>query len=231
MKSLLRSAPVQALLGLVLGGYLWLVMKTVRWRIVGRETADALVTGPEGFIVCFWHGRIAASVGGQPLCRPARETRVIISLSEDGEFVARAMEMFGLPAFRGSSRKTKDPKRRHSGGAAYRQSLEWVRGGGLLILTPDGPRGPAGEMAEGAVRLASRTRAAVLLMGLATTPALRLRTWDRMELPAPFGRGAIVFDGPLHAPEDLDAQAMMALRHDWSARLTAANATAEAALR
>ena len=231
MKALLRSGPVQALLGLVLGGYLWLVLRTVRWSIVGRQPADALLADPRGFIVCFWHGRIAASIGAQPLCRPLRPTRVIISLSEDGAFVARGMELMGLPAFRGSSRKTKDPKRRHSGGAVYRQSLDWVREGGILILTPDGPRGPAEQMAEGALRLASRTGAQVLLMGLATTPALCLKTWDRMQLPAPFGRGVIAFEGPLTAPEDLDAAAMTALRRDWSARLTAANAVAEAALK
>ncbi len=186
---------------------------------------------PQGFIVCLWHGRIAAAVGAQPLCRPARQTRLIISLSEDGEFIARAMEMLDLPAFRGSSRKTKDPRRRHSGGAAYRQSLDWVRRGGVLIMTPDGPRGPNEQMAEGALRMASRTGAPVILMGLATTPALRLKTWDRMELPVPFGRGAIAFDGPLFAPTGLDGEAMEALRRAWSARLTAANATAEAALR
>ena len=231
MKALLRSGPVQALLGLVLGGYLWLVMRTVRWSLVNRTVADALLADPRGFIVCFWHGCIAASVGAQPLCRPSRPTRVIISLSEDGEFIARAMELMDLPAFRGSSRKTKDPRRRHSGGAAYRQSLDWVREGGILIMTPDGPRGPAEQMAEGAVRMASRTGAPVILMGLATTPALRLKTWDRMELPAPFGRGVIAFEGPLLAPEELDAAAMTALRRDWSARLSAANETAEAALR
>ena len=230
MKALLRSGPAPALLAMILGGYLWLVLKTVRWRIVGRPTADALLADPRGFIVCFWHGRIAASVGAQPLCRPARDTRVIISLSEDGEFVARAMEMIDLPAFRGSSRRSKDPRRRHSGGAAYRQSLDWVRKGGILILTPDGPRGPNEQMAEGAVRMASRTGAAVLLMGLAARPAARLKTWDRMELPLPFGRGVIVFDGPLFAPEKLDARAMTALRREWSARLTAANQAAEAEL-
>ena len=231
MKALLRSGPVQALLALVLGGYLWLVRRTVRWTIVNRAAADPLLADPRGFIVCFWHGRIAASIGAQPLCRPSRDTRLIISLSEDGDFIARAMEMMDLPAFRGSSRRTKDPRRRHSGGAVYRQSLDWVRQGGLLILTPDGPRGPAEQMAEGPVRMASRTGAAVILMGLATTPAARLKTWDRMELPCPFGRGVIAFDGPLHAPEDLDAAGMTALRREWSARLTAANQVAEAALR
>lgn len=231
MKTILRSGPVQALLALILAGYLWLVLRTVRWSIVNRPPADALLADPKGFIVCFWHGRIAASVGAQPLCRPLRPTRVIISLSEDGEFIARAMEMLDLPAFRGSSRKTKDPRRRHSGGAAYRQSLDWVRKGGVLILTPDGPRGPNEQMAEGAVRMASRTGAAMILMGLATTPALRLSTWDRMQLPVPFGRGVIAFDGPLHAPAELDPAAMTALRKEWSARLTAANAAAEAALK
>ncbi len=231
MKALLRSGPVQALFGVLLGGYLWLILRTVRWTIINRSPADHLLADPTGFIVCFWHGRIAASIGAQPLCRPLRPTRLIISLSEDVEFIARAMEMMDLPAFRGSSRRTKDPRRRYSGGAVYRQSLVWVREGGVLILTPDGPRGPAEQMAEGPVRMASRTGAPLLLMGLATTPLARLKTWDRMELPRPFGRGVIVFDGPLHASEDLDAEAMTALRREWSDRLTAANQAAEAALR
>ena len=230
MKAFLRSGPVQALFGLLLGGYLWLVLRTVRWTIVNRGPVDALLADPRGFIVCFWHGRIAASIGAQPLCRPLRDTRLIISLSEDVEFIARAMEMMDLPAFRGSSRRTKDPRRRHSGGAVYRQSLAWVRQGGVLILTPDGPRGPAEQMAEGPVRMASRTGAAVLLMGLATAPAARLKGWDRMQLPRPFGRGVILFDGPVHAPENLDPEAMKALMREWSARLTAANEAAEAAL-
>ena len=231
MKAFLRSGPMQALFGVLLGGYLWLVLRTVRWTILNRAPADALLADPGGFIVCLWHGRIAASIGAQPLSRPLRPTRSIISLSEDVEFIARAMEMMDLPAFRGSSRLTKDPRRRHSGGAVYRRSLDWVRRGGVLILTPDGPRGPAEQMAEGPVRMASRTGAAVLLMGLATAPSARLSTWDSMELPWPFGRGVILFDGPLHAPENLDAGAMKALMSEWSARLTAANQAAEAALR
>ena len=231
MKALLRSGPVQALLAALLGGYLWLVLRTVRWTVLDRPVAEAVLADPKGLIVCFWHGRIAASIGAQPLCRPRRPTRLIISLSDDVEFIARAMEMMDLPAFRGSSRRTKDLRRRHSGGAVYRQSLAWIAEGGLLILTPDGPRGPAREMAEGPVRMASRTGAAVILMGLATRPALRLNTWDGAELPAPFGRGVIAFDGPLRARPDLDAEAMAALRLEWAARLTAVTEAAEAALR
>jgi lysophospholipid acyltransferase (LPLAT)-like uncharacterized protein len=230
VKALLRSGPVQATLAAVLGGYLWLVLHTIRWKIINREPADALLQDPRGFLVCFWHSHIAAAVGAQPLCRPLRATRLIISLSPDGEFIARAMAMMDLPAFRGSSRRTKDPKRARSGSTVYRQSLDWVRDGGILIMTPDGPRGPARHMAEGPVRMAARTGAAAILMGLCARPALKLRTWDKMELPLPFGRGAIVFDGPLHAPEDADPDAVLALRQEWSHRLSLAGEAARAAL-
>ena len=231
MKAFIRSALVQTALALILGGYLWLVMRTIRWRVINRAAVDAMFKDPAGCLVLFWHGRIAASIGAQPLCRPLRETRLIISLSPDGDFIARAMAMMDLPSFRGSSRKTRDPKRTGSGGAVYRQSLDWVRDGGVLIMTPDGPRGPAQDMAEGAVRIAGRTGAKALLMGLCARPALRLKTWDSMELPLPFGRGAIVFDGPVSAPEASDAKATKALRQAWSRRLTKATDAAEAALR
>ena len=231
MKAFFRSAPVQAALALILGGYLWLVLRTIRWRLVDGGPAKAVLGDPEGLLVCFWHGQIAASIGAQPLCRPHRPTRLIISLSQDGDFIARAMEMMDLPSFRGSSRKTVDPRRARSGGAVYRQSLDWVRGGGVLILTPDGPRGPARQMAEGAVRIAARTGAPVLLMGLCARPALRLKTWDAMELPLPFGRGAIVFGEPVRAPADADGATVAAIRHDWSERLSRVTDAAEAALR
>lgn len=231
MKAFIRSAPVQTALALILGGYLWLVMRTIRWSVINRGTADDALKDPTGFLVLFWHGRIAAAVGAQPLCRPLRSTRLIISLSPDGDFIARAMAMMDLPSFRGSSRKTRDPKRAGSGGAVYRQSLDWVREGGILIMTPDGPRGPAQDMAEGPVRIAARTGAKALLMGVCARPALRLKTWDSMELPLPFGRGAIVFDGPVSAPEADDAKTTKALREEWSRRLSAATDAAEAALR
>jgi lysophospholipid acyltransferase (LPLAT)-like uncharacterized protein len=44
----------------------------------------------------------------------------------------------------------------------------------------------------------------------------------------PFGRGAVVWDGPLHVPADADDGAIEGLIADWSARLSAATRRAEA---
>jgi lysophospholipid acyltransferase (LPLAT)-like uncharacterized protein len=231
VKGLFRSAVVQEILGFLLGGYLWFVRHTIRWRMINRAPVDAQLEEPIGVLSCLWHGRIAASMGAASMALPHRNARALISLSQDGEFIAKAMAWQGMPAFRGSSRKTKDPKRVASGSTAYRQSLEFVRKGGILVLTPDGPRGPAEEIAEGVVRMAVRTGAPVVLIGLATDPVIRLKTWDSMILPIPFGRGRVVYDGPLFAPPDADDAAILAMRKDWAARLSAATGAAEEALK
>ena len=228
MKGFFRSGPVQGFLSLILAFYLWLILRTIRWKWINVEPAQAVLAEPGGAIACFWHGRIALSIAAQPLVVPGRPARLLISTSPDGEFIAKAMARMSLPSFRGSSRKSKDPKRRGSGGAAYRQSLEWLeKDGGVFILTPDGPRGPAEQMADGIMRIAQRTGAPVFLMGFAARPCKRLKTWDSMVLPLPFGKGAMVFDGPVRLGPGDDLEAA---RNDWAERLTRATQAAEAAI-
>ncbi len=82
-------------------------------------------------------------------------------------------------------------------------------------------------MGEGAPVLARLSKAPVLLVGLACRPALTLNSWDKAKLPLPFGRGAIVWDGP-HGARDGDD--LEALGGQWAARLSRATQSAEAAL-
>ena len=56
-------------------------------------------------------------------------------------------------------------------------------------------------------------------------PSRRLNTWDRTVLPLPFGRGAVVWVGPLFVGETDDEEA---IRRDWQDRLLAADSRAEA---
>lgn len=222
----LRSAWVQATLAWLLAGWLRLCLATIRWRHENREAAEGVWDAGGGVIVCFWHSRIALSPACWPLDR-AQEPRVLVSLSPDGEFIARAVARLGFPAIRGSSAKKAAPDKAKGGAAAFRDVLRWIQGGGGIALTPDGPRGPAERMAEGAVTLARLSGAPVLLVGLAVRPGVKLDTWDQARLPLPFGRGAIVWDGPSRLKRDADAEAA---RAEWTARLSAATRRAEAML-
>jgi lysophospholipid acyltransferase (LPLAT)-like uncharacterized protein len=137
--------------------------------------------------------------------------------------------MSGFPAIRASSAKRGDSAKARLAIAAIRESVAWVSGGGALVITPDGPRGPNEVVAQGSVQIARRTGAPVFLMGLAADPALQLNgTWDRVMFALPFGRGAVVWDGPLYVSPDADDRTLTALAADWSARLSAATRRAEA---
>lgn len=221
MKAFFRSPAVQATLAFVLAAYLKLCLSTMRWTQENLAAAEGVWDAGGAVIVCFWHSRIALASACWPLGR-AQEPRALISLSADGEFIARAVSRLGFPAIRGSSTKGEKEK---GGLAAFRDVLKWLKGGGGIAITPDGPRGPVEEMAEGAAMLAKVSGAPVLLVGLACRPAARLNSWDKAMIPLPFGRGAIVWDGPIRAEEDPD---LGELRNAWAERLTAATTRAEA---
>lgn len=228
MKALLRSDGVQALLGWLLGTYLRVVLRTVRWRHENVACVEPTLAGGSGAIALFWHGRIPLCLATAPQWWRMK-TRCLVSPSADGEFIARALDMSGFPAIRASSAKKGDAAKARAAVAAIREATTWVKGGGALVVTPDGPRGPNEVIAPGALQIAKRSGQPIYLMGIAAHPAWQAQsTWDKVMFAAPFGRGAVVWDGPLHVPADADADAIAGLIADWSARLSAATRRAEA---
>jgi lysophospholipid acyltransferase (LPLAT)-like uncharacterized protein len=232
VKGLLRNPAVQAALGWLLGTYLRLVLRTVRWRHENLACVEPVLADDRtGAIALFWHGRIPLCLATAPQWWRKR-TRCLVSPSADGEFVARALAMAGFPAIRVSSAKKGDAQKARAAVAAIREATQWVAAGGALVVTPDGPRGPNEVIAPGALQIARRSGQPVFLMGIAASPAAQIRsTWDQVMWAAPFGRGVVVWEGPLHVPADADDAAIGALVEAWSARLSAATRRAEALAR
>jgi lysophospholipid acyltransferase (LPLAT)-like uncharacterized protein len=225
MKHLVRAAWVQRTLAAVFSGYLRFVRATLRWTHEDRARVEAIWESGGGVIICFWHESIPLSPFAWEYRDGVQEMRALISRSADGEFIARTMERLGVPAIRGSRKKLSNPTKEKGGGEALRDMAGWVKSGGAIAITPDGPHGPARVMGEGAPLLAKLTRAPVLLMGITCSPCLRMPSWDRALFPLPFGRGAIVWDGPYQLTRDDDAQAIAT---DWTARLDRVTLRAEA---
>jgi lysophospholipid acyltransferase (LPLAT)-like uncharacterized protein len=228
VKRLLRSTTVQAILGWLIAAYIEWVIATLRWTYEDDGPAREALARPEGLIALFWHGRIAPAIACRPILGDKPRT-VMISLSRDGEFIARAAERLHIPTIRGSTGRAERGVAK-GGATAFRQAIGVVASGAVMILTPDGPRGPSQVMQTGPVHLARASRAPVFMMGLAVRPAIRLGSWDRGQIPLPFGRGALVLVGPLSVPRAADEDRIEAVRVDWQARLIAAQARAEALL-
>ena len=218
MKRFFRLAPVQSTVAFLLAGYLNLVAATMRWRMEASADVAAELARPEGGMIFFWHGRIALGTVSRRLMR-GRPMRVMISLSADGEFIAKAAARLGFPAIRGSTGRRGGAGK--GGTAAFMEALRFIEGGGGVFITPDGPRGPAEVMQAGPVVLAARARTRVFLAGFAARPVFKLNSWDRTRVPAPFGRGVVAVEGPLFAPDHADRAALEQVRADWQARLRA----------
>jgi len=217
----LRNPVVQSVLAWTLAQWMRFCFATIRWTREDEHLAEEVWAQGGGVLCVFWHSRIGLSPSCWPLDR-AQPAKALISLSADGEFIAKAVARQGFPAVRGSSANKDKGDRAKGGSQALRDGLKQLKAGALAI-TPDGPRGPAGVMAEGLPLMARLSRAPVLFIGLSCSPAIRLDSWDRAVLPLPFGRGAIVWDRATF-PEGAETTAVVAA---WTSRLNAVEARAD----
>ena len=229
MKTIMRSAIVTTLLGWIIWGYMALCNRTIRWSVEGEEAAREVWLGYPNIIVAAWHSTILLLPSGwNRIIRkwPKQKTRsaMLISLSKDGEPVAKAIKHLGLEAVRGSS--THKRKKRDKGGMkALAEALRILKNGGGICITPDGPRGPAEIAQNGPVIMAQRTGAPILPYAIVSSPRKRLKTWDGFRIPYPFSRGALVF-GDAVIPDPGDDRET--LRQKLEDNLNAALARAEA---
>ena len=217
----LRNPIVQTILAWTLAQWMRFCFATIRWTHENEAVAEAVWAKGGGVLCAFWHSRIGLSPACWPLGR-AQSAKALISLSADGEFIAKAVARQGFPAVRGSSTNKDKAEKAKGGTQALRDGLKQLKLGALAI-TPDGPRGPARQMAEGLPVLAKLSGAPALLIGVSCKPAIRLNSWDRAVLPLPFGRGAIVYD-LVRYPEGVATDQVL---RDWTDRLTAVEARAD----
>ena len=218
----LRNPIVQTILAWTLAQWMRFCFATIRWTHENEAVAEAVWAKGGGVLCAFWHSRIGLSPACWPLGR-AQSAKALISLSADGEFIAKAVARQGFPAVRGSSANKDKAEMAKGGTQALRDGLKQLKVGALAI-TPDGPRGPARQMAEGLPLMAKLSGAPTLFIGMSCSPAIRLNSWDSAILPLPFGKGAIVWD-VADFPKGADLSDVAA---DWTARLNAVEERADA---
>lgn len=216
---------MQAMLALLVTAYIELIIKTLRWKTPGAGAATKALASEDGMIALFWHGRIPHAMACRPVLGDKPRT-VMISMSRDGAFIADAAVRLRIPTIRGSTGK-RDSGLEKGGAAAFRAALGVIRDGGVMLLTPDGPRGPKGTLQVGPIQLAKAAACPVYLMGLAATPSLPTGSWDGGRLPLPFAMAALIVEGPLWAPRPLGAEALEQTRCEWELLMRDAQRRAE----
>jgi lysophospholipid acyltransferase (LPLAT)-like uncharacterized protein len=153
--------------------------RSLRFKVT-PEDWDRYTKRDEPVAIILWHNRLFLAAEIVRRFRTGRPAYALVSASQDGAWLTAFFQLAGLRTVRGSSSRL--------GREAATALVDTLRAGHDVGITPDGPRGPCYEFKPGAIIVARRTRAPLLLVGAEFTSAWRLRSWDRFCLPRPFSR-------------------------------------------
>ncbi len=136
-------------------------------------------TIPEDPVVfAFWHGDLLMMPYLYYQFRESPNANVLISDHFDGRIIAKVMRYFRLGTIHGSSNR--------NAAKVLIGAMRTLKAGADIGITPDGPRGPRHEVADGIVVMAQKTGAKVIAYSCVPSRCWHLGSWDRFTIPKPF---------------------------------------------
>ena len=187
------------------------IINTCRIEVRGAERVQPFLDGERPVIYIFWHRHIFVNIykfkntGASPL----------ISMSQDGELVAQVAEEFGMRPVRGSSSR--------GGARAFLEMVNAIRhrtGNREILITADGPKGPARQLKDGAVVLAQKTGAVLVPIAWhASRVKVFEKSWDQFMIPKPFGKILFQYGEPATIGTRIGKDEVCRQRESLEARL------------
>ena len=192
------------------------LMATVRVEVRDDPAYTALRRTDAAIAYTLWHGRLL------PLTwfHRGQSIGALISLSKDGEYIARVVQGWGYRVVRGSTSR--------GGSRALAEMIRLGRKGRSLAFTPDGPRGPRERMKPGVLLAAQRAGLPIVPVSAACSGAWWFEGWDRFLVPRPFSRVVVSHAAPVAVPPDLDEAGLERLSSEIETRLRALQAGLDA---
>lgn len=183
------------------------VMLTLRYRWNDRAgILEKPLPGPAIFAI--WHNRLGLCMQAYRVYsrrkRNGAGMAAMVSASKDGGFLAGILECFKVEPVRGSSSRR--------GPQALLELTTWAQRGYDLAITPDGPRGPCYVVQEGVMSLAQLTGLPVIPFSYNLRWKIRLKSWDRFQIPIPFSKCEMNSGKPILVPREATDEERAALR-------------------
>ena len=208
VRQFVRSDRLRRVLCYSIHLYIRFVYRTNRWMVVGAEHPRRLREIGRPFILAFWHGRLQMIPMAWQRLAPIH---MLISSHRDGRIIADSVAHFGVQSVAGSTRR--------GGSTALRPMVKALAAGDCVGITPDGPAGPAMVASAGIINVARLARVPIVPVVFATSRRRVLRTWDRMHVALPFGRGVFLWGEPIDIEPDLDEAGVECARQLVEARM------------
>lgn len=166
---------------------------TCRIREHGIENRQQVEQG-NSVVALFWHYSLLYVFYHLRKDRAA----VLVSASEDGEYIARLAHCLNFDTVRGSSNRR--------GLLALKELLVYLEKGGHVGMVADGSQGPPLVLQAGSILLASRSGAPILPVAWSATKSFCFNSWDHTCIPKPFSRIDFFYGTPVSIPAGIDRQ-------------------------
>jgi lysophospholipid acyltransferase (LPLAT)-like uncharacterized protein len=195
--------------------FIAMVGRTLRIEFSWEEGSIGGMDNVYPGIYPFWHRCV---LGATWIFRH-RNFAVLASRSRDGEFIARVIRRFGYLPIRGSSSR--------GGQRGLLEMDRFVKNGGGVAFTIDGPRGPRFVAKRGPVLLARTTGVAITAFYVAMEKAWVINTWDAMMIPRPFSHAFVRVARKIFVPPDASDEQLSAAHSEMQAALDRVTAYAD----
>jgi lysophospholipid acyltransferase (LPLAT)-like uncharacterized protein len=171
---LFRSFCIAKVIGATIGVLLW----TCRIRIIGLEAFKECVKRHKCILI-LWHNRIVIGPSLFVKYTPDIGYAALVSASRDGEILSQVIHSCK------NATTIRVPhldryKTLHDIIAHVKENKS------ILIMTPDGPRGPCYVVKQGIAIAAKETGAHLVVFDWEGSSFWQLRSWDRLRIPKPF---------------------------------------------
>lgn len=193
VKKILKHHAVHRFLAWVGAVYIRFVLHTSTIHLNIPQESQPFFNGEQNALFLLWHNRIALITCSIPT---NNSMHAMVSAHSDGRMIGDILAHFGVVPIHGSTSK--------GGATALKQLIRAFRVGHNVCITPDGPRGPAEYVSEGAAQLAMLADTPILCVSCSISRFKRLRSWDKLVVPLPFAN--IYFTSTSPFSYEADAQ-------------------------
>ncbi len=207
-KRIFEKPWAQTAISVVIAGYMRFVRLTSKWEFRGLDHIDGLIENNTPILVGFWHGRLIPSLFGWPY---ASTLHILSTPHRDGQIAAKAYNRFGIETIWGSTKK--------GGTEAVRAIIKVLKSGGVVGITPDGPKGPRQRMQRSSIDIARMTGAQLVPFSVSGTRMKWRNSWDVMAIPKPFSHYIMQFGEPMGIPRKASEEEYEELRLEFEKRM------------
>lgn len=163
-----------------------LLVWSCRFEVKGGEH----ILSSKRAIVMLWHNRLVLIGPSILKAAPKQTFCAFISNSKDGDMAAAYTTSYSIGRTIRVPHDAKD--------AALKALISRIKySQDIAIITPDGPRGPAGKIKPGIALAAKETGAVIIPFSWEADKYWELGTWDKMRIPKPFSRISATFEVPI----------------------------------